>query len=185
MVLPNNLSVGPNPSTLRSSIIPTIPGQSTASLGAPAQQLWKEAQAAATYYRGSLSPALARLVHCCPSEVLANLYSRHEELEQHLIEVRRKADPRLNKLDLELNLALYRTKEAKAQVEEARDEHASQVVYEFGYQIALRCFKVRYPKFKVNEDSFAELPLDVEVPAPTEVPFDNHLATPPALPPHS
>ncbi|RWW60453.1 hypothetical protein BHE74_00032543 [Ensete ventricosum] len=62
-------------------------------------------------------------------------------------------------------------------------EHASLVTYEFRYQIALRRFKVRYPKLEVNEDPFAELPSDIEVHAPMEVPFDHHPATPLALPP--
>ncbi|RWW57410.1 hypothetical protein BHE74_00035807 [Ensete ventricosum] len=44
-------------------------------------------------------------------------------------------------------------------------------------------FKTRYPKLEVDEDPFAKLPSDAEVPAPTDIPFDNHPATPPALPP--
>ncbi|RRT36489.1 hypothetical protein B296_00035349 [Ensete ventricosum] len=44
-------------------------------------------------------------------------------------------------------------------------------------------FKARYLKLEVDEDPFAELPSDAEVPAPTDIPFDNHPATPPALPP--
>ncbi|RWW63067.1 hypothetical protein BHE74_00029775 [Ensete ventricosum] len=57
-------------------------------------------------------------------------------------------------------------------------EHANQVMYEFGYQIALRCFKVRYPELEVDENPFKKLLLDEEVPAPTKVPFDNHPTTP-------
>ncbi|RWW11096.1 hypothetical protein GW17_00025315 [Ensete ventricosum] len=89
-------------------------------------------------------------------------------------------------------------------------EHASQVVNEFGFQITIRHFKVRYHKLEVDEDPFAELPSNVEVLAPVryhkldvdkdpfkelpsnaevlapvEVALDNCPATPPALPPPS
>ncbi|RZS26318.1 hypothetical protein BHM03_00059683 [Ensete ventricosum] len=51
--------------------------------------------------------------------------------------------------------------------------------------IAIKRFKVRYPKLEVDEDPFVELPSNAEVPAPTEIPFDNRPATPPTLPPSS
>ncbi|RWW29153.1 hypothetical protein GW17_00006332 [Ensete ventricosum] len=62
-------------------------------------------------------------------------------------------------------------------------EHANRVVYEFRYQISLKCFKMRYPKLKIDEDPFAELTSDAKVLAPTKVPFDNRPTTPLALPP--
>ncbi|RZS23385.1 hypothetical protein BHM03_00056300, partial [Ensete ventricosum] len=59
------------------------------------------------------------------------------------------------------------------------------VAYEFGYQITLRLFKVRYPKLEGDEDPFAKLRSDVEVLTPIKVPFDDRPATPPTLPPPS
>ncbi|RRT54481.1 hypothetical protein B296_00004533 [Ensete ventricosum] len=98
---------------------------------------------------GSLSPALARLVHHYPSEVLLDLSSRHEvlkkameakaielsshlaqarlraeEVEQHLVELRKEANSQVDKLNLELVLALYRVEESEAWAEEAHDEAA-------------------------------------------------------------
>ncbi|RWW11721.1 hypothetical protein GW17_00024646 [Ensete ventricosum] len=52
-------------------------------------------------------------------------------------------------------------------------------------QIALKHFKTRYPKLEVDEDPFMEFPLDAEVPAPTMIPFNDHPAIRPALPPPS
>ncbi|RZR93728.1 hypothetical protein BHM03_00022312 [Ensete ventricosum] len=46
------------------------------------------------------------------------------------------------------------------------------------YHTTLKRFNVRYPKFKVNEDPFVELPSDTEVPFPIEVPFDDRPTTP-------
>ncbi|RRT61865.1 hypothetical protein B296_00014743 [Ensete ventricosum] len=49
-----------------------------------------------------------------------------------------------------------------------------------------KCYPVvRYPDLKVDEDPFTELPSDAEVLAPADVPFDDCLATPLALPPPS
>ncbi|RWV88501.1 hypothetical protein GW17_00049403 [Ensete ventricosum] len=64
-------------------------------------------------------------------------------------------------------------------------ECTSQVTYEFGYPITIRRFKAKYLELEIDEDPFAELPSDVEVLAPMEVPLDDHLVTPLALPPPS
>ncbi|RWW12108.1 hypothetical protein GW17_00024243 [Ensete ventricosum] len=47
------------------------------------------------------------------------------------------------------------------------------VSYEFGYQIALTCFRTKHLGLEVKEDPYAILPEDDSVPMEVEVPFDN------------
>ncbi|RWW39877.1 hypothetical protein BHE74_00054747 [Ensete ventricosum] len=56
-------------------------------------------------------------------------------------------------------------------------ECASQVTYGFGNHITLKHFEARYLELEVAEDPFVELPSNTEVPAPTEVPFDDRPTT--------
>ncbi|RRT71913.1 hypothetical protein B296_00006489 [Ensete ventricosum] len=61
--------------------------------------------------------------------------------------------------------------------------HSNRAIYEFMYQIATGWFKVRYPELEIDEDPYVELPSDVKVPTPVEVPFDDRLTSLLALPP--
>ncbi|RWW48353.1 hypothetical protein BHE74_00045576 [Ensete ventricosum] len=202
-------------------------------------------EVATTYCRRSLSPTLAEMIYCCPSEVLADLYSRYEVLVRllkmfstvliwALIDQLSRVNTALRtqvgrpeeekkvteawaienrKLKEQLSVSYDRlvatqliVEAAKKAWEEERSyiakqdrrvvasykesegfysglEHANRVVYEFRYQISLKCFKMRYPKLKIDEDPFAELTSDAKVLAPTKVPFDNRPTTPLALPP--
>ncbi|RRT55117.1 hypothetical protein B296_00023908 [Ensete ventricosum] len=111
------------------------------------------------------------MIYRCPLKALADLYSHHKVL-----------------LNLELSLALYHAEQSKAWVEEVGDEAAiyeDMAAKECHRESHFKCFKARYPELEVDEDPFVELPLDAKMPAPTEVPFDDHPTTPPTLPPLS
>ncbi|RZR75565.1 hypothetical protein BHM03_00062158 [Ensete ventricosum] len=58
------------------------------------------------------------------SSHLAQARLRAEEVEQHLVELRKEADSQVDKLNLELVLALCRVEESEAWAEEAHDEVA-------------------------------------------------------------
>ncbi|THU73110.1 hypothetical protein C4D60_Mb04t19340 [Musa balbisiana] len=53
-----------------------------------------------------------------------------------------------------------------------------QVTYEYGYRIALACFRARYPDLEVAEDPFASFPEDLSIDMPEEVPFDDSTDVP-------
>ncbi|THU50168.1 hypothetical protein C4D60_Mb06t17260 [Musa balbisiana] len=53
-----------------------------------------------------------------------------------------------------------------------------QVTYEYGYQITLTRFRVRYPDLEVAEDPFASFPEDLGIDMPEEVPFDDSADVP-------
>ncbi|RZS16230.1 hypothetical protein BHM03_00048191 [Ensete ventricosum] len=51
-------------------------------------------------------------------------------------------------------------------------EKMGRVSYEFGYKIALTRFRTKHPGLEVEEDPYATLPEDNDVPMDVEVPFD-------------
>ncbi|THU52135.1 hypothetical protein C4D60_Mb10t00810 [Musa balbisiana] len=53
-----------------------------------------------------------------------------------------------------------------------------QVTYEYGYRIALACFRACYPDLEVVEDPFASFPEDLGVDMPKDVPFDDSTNVP-------
>ncbi|RZS03344.1 hypothetical protein BHM03_00033518 [Ensete ventricosum] len=58
------------------------------------------------------------------SSQLAQTRLQSEEAEQRLAEVRNEADSQVDKLNMELGIALHRAKEVEARAKEARDEAA-------------------------------------------------------------
>ncbi|RWW19817.1 hypothetical protein GW17_00016087, partial [Ensete ventricosum] len=72
----------------------------------------------------------------------------------------------------ELVAARLATKKAKGAWEEEKNQASEQ-----------ERRVVRYPELEVHEDPYAELPSDAEVPALTEVPFDDCPMSPLTLPP--
>ncbi|RRT37764.1 hypothetical protein B296_00034245 [Ensete ventricosum] len=43
-------------------------------------------------------------------------------------------------------------------------EKMGRISYKYGYQVALACFWARYPQLEIEEDPYATLPMEVEVP---------------------
>ncbi|RRT55414.1 hypothetical protein B296_00019779 [Ensete ventricosum] len=104
--------------------------------------------------------------------------AKNREMEEFLSvaqAVRKKA-----KKDLiaELSAALKKARATIAQYKESPDfklglKTMGRINYEFRYKIALRCFWTKHPGLEVEEDPYATLPEDDNVPMEVEVPFDD------------
>ncbi|RRT46615.1 hypothetical protein B296_00042317 [Ensete ventricosum] len=111
------------------------------------------------------------------------LAESQRQLKEHKAD-RRKADDKLLKLMREneflkaefpgRSVASY--KQSVEFVWELR--RMGQVLYEYGYQVAMACFQAQYPDLKVDSDPFTEQPEDSSVPMETHQEFDDSI--PPA-----
>ncbi|RRT74715.1 hypothetical protein B296_00005568 [Ensete ventricosum] len=102
----------------------------------------------------------------CPPQVLADLCSHNEVLAKEA-----NSD--------ELVAARLATEKAKGAWEEEKNQTSEQE------RRVVASYKESkgYPELEVHEDPYAELPSDAEVPALTEVPFDDCSMSPLTLPP--
>ncbi|THU56153.1 hypothetical protein C4D60_Mb11t14250 [Musa balbisiana] len=105
------------------------------------------------------------------------------ELIRRLEEARAEARGASEALDAEIR---QRPEKDKKLLEDYKDSSGFQlglvrtgrVSYEYGYRIALACFKARHPDLEVTEDPFDSFPKDMSVDMPDEVPFDDSLDAP-------
>ncbi|RWV86065.1 hypothetical protein GW17_00052082 [Ensete ventricosum] len=158
------------------------------------QLLWEVAKPTVTYCQGALSLVLAGLVYHYPLKVVADLCSHNEVLMEEargstIVTEDEGADSMAEaKEQVEKNQAPEWKRRVMASYKESEGfqygfRHSNRAIYEFGYQIVIGCFKVRYPELEIDEDPYVELPSDIKVPTPVEVPFDDRLTSLLALPP--
>ena len=92
---------------------------------------------------------------CAASEALDDEISQRPEKDKKLIETYKKSS------GFELGLT-----------------RMGQVIYKYGYRVALARLRARYPDLEVAEDPFSSFPKDLGVDMPEEVPFDDNVEVP-------
>ncbi|RZS13601.1 hypothetical protein BHM03_00045219 [Ensete ventricosum] len=104
--------------------------------------------------------------------------AKNREMEEFLSMARAVRKKAKKDLIVELSAALKKAWATIAQYKESPDfklglKTMGWINYEFRYKIVLTCFWTKHPRLEVEEDPYATLPEDDNVPMEVEVPFDD------------
>ncbi|RRT79602.1 hypothetical protein B296_00013581 [Ensete ventricosum] len=142
-------------------------------------KIWNDMSVVEEFERGLLHPQLARELYTLPSEVLLVRAAKKMVLLKE-------ARVRAQKMDDELLKSMKDLESTRAELQRRAIvdykelvgfkeglKRMGRVTYEYGYRVALACFRSLHPDSEVEEDPFTIRPEDDSVPMERQQAFDD------------